>query len=142
MKKADLEAIVRTLNGAGVPFIVVGGIAVIEHGYGRSTYDVGLVVRLTPEFILKAFPALAGIGYLPRVPITAEEFADPEHRRRMITEKRMQVLNFWNDARRETPLDIFVTEPFDFAQEHAKAEAREIAPAWQRGLWRCRRSSR
>ena len=32
MKKADLEAIVRTLNGAGVPFIVVGGIAVIEHG--------------------------------------------------------------------------------------------------------------
>lgn len=40
----------------------------------------------------------------------------------------MQVLNFWNDQHRETPLDIFVTEPFDFADEYDNAEVREVAP--------------
>ncbi len=37
MKKADLEAITNALNQAGVLFLIVGGIAVIEHGYGRNT---------------------------------------------------------------------------------------------------------
>ena len=36
MKVASFEAIVRALNDAKVPFIVVGGIAVNTHGYGRD----------------------------------------------------------------------------------------------------------
>lgn len=128
MKKNDFETIVRALNGADVAFIVVGGIAVIEHGYGRNTYDVDLVVRLTPESVARTFGALAAIGYLPRVPITAEEFAEPEQRRRFVDEKRMQVLTFWSDEHGETPVDIFVTEPFDFSEEYAKAEIREVSP--------------
>ena len=34
MRKEDFEAIARALTEADVRFIVVGGIAVIEHGYG------------------------------------------------------------------------------------------------------------
>ena len=127
MRKTDFEAIVETLNRADVAFIVVGGIAVIEHGYGRNTYDVDLVIRLVPDSILRAFDALTTIGYTPRVPITAEEFAQPEQRRQLIEEKRMKVLNFWSDARRETPLDVFVAEPFDFAEEYLKAATRELS---------------
>jgi len=128
MKKADFEAIAEALNRASVAFIVVGGIAVIEHGYGRNTYDVDLVVRLTPDSVRKAFQALGEIGYAPRVPITAAEFGEAEERRRLIEEKRMQVLNFWSDQHRETPVDIFVSEPFDFAEEYAIAEIREVSP--------------
>ena len=131
MKKGDFDAIVIALNQAEVPFIVVGGIAVVEHGYGRNTYDVDLVIHLVPEPVVRAFAALAAIGYHPRVPITAEEFAQPEARLRLINEKQMKVLNFWADNRRETPLDIFVREPFDFAVEFARAERREILP----GQW-------
>jgi len=128
VKKADFEAIVEALNGARVAFIVVGGIAVIEHGYGRNTYDVDLVIRLVPDSVARTFEALATIGYHPRVPITAEDFAQPERRRSLIEDKHMQVLNFWNDRRRETPLDVFVSEPFDFDQEFGKAETRELSP--------------
>jgi hypothetical protein len=128
VKKADLEAIVQALSHANVAFIIVGGIAVIEHGYGRNTYDLDLVVRLSPDGVMKAFGALASIGYRPRVPITAEQFAQPEERRRLIEEKRMEVLNFWSDDHRETPLDVFVTEPFNFADEYAKTEIRELTP--------------
>ncbi|MDP1675043.1 MAG: hypothetical protein Q8L65_18275 [Burkholderiales bacterium] len=30
----------------------------------------------------------------------------------------MKVLQFWSDAHRETPVDMFVIEPFDFEQEY------------------------
>lgn len=33
----------------------------------------------------------------------------------------MTVLNFWSERHRETPVDVFVTEPFDFDQEYLRA---------------------
>jgi hypothetical protein len=71
---------------------------------------------------------LASIGYAPRVPITAEQFGDAEERRALLDEKQMQVLNFWSDRHRETPVDVFVTEPFDFAAEYDGALLEEMAP--------------
>ena len=89
MKVASFEAIVRALNDAGAPFIVVGGIAVNTHGYGRVTFDVDLVINFEPEQIRRAFSALAAIGYVPSVPIAAEQFADPVCRQDWITGKQM-----------------------------------------------------
>jgi predicted nucleotidyltransferase len=128
MKKASFDAVARALSEANVPFLVVGGIAVIHHGYGRLTQDVDLVIRLEPGVILRAFRALAGIGYHPAVPITAEQFADPALRGRWKREKGMKVLKFWSDLHRETPLDVFIDEPFDFASEYAAADVRESLP--------------
>ena len=128
MTKADFQLIAAALTQADVPFLLVGGLAVVEHGYGRNTYDVDLVIRLTPDAILRAFAAPDRIGYRPRVPINAQQFADPERRRELLETKRMQVLNFWSDEHRETPLDIFVTEPFDFDQEYERSAKREVAP--------------
>lgn len=128
MTKTDFRLIAAALNRAEVPFLVVRGLAVVEHGYGRNTFDVDLVIRLAPQSILRAFDALARIDYRPKVPITAEQFAQPEERQRLLETKRMQVLNFWSDQHRETPLDIFVTEPFDFGHEYEIAGEREVAP--------------
>ena len=33
----------------------------------------------------------------------------------------MQVLQFWSDAHRETPVDMFVSEPFSFDEEYEHA---------------------
>jgi predicted nucleotidyltransferase len=128
MKKSSFDAIARALNDAQVPFLVVGGLAVINHGYGRVTQDVDLVVRLESAVIRNAFRALAGIGYRPAVPISAEQFADPALRAAWRDEKGMKVLKFWSDQHRETPLDVFVTEPFDFPTEYAAADVRETLP--------------
>ncbi len=87
MRLASVEAIARALNDARVPFIVVGGLAVNAHGYGRATEDLDLVVRLLPEAIRNAFGALQAHGYRPRTPVTAEGFSDPRQRSRWIAEK-------------------------------------------------------
>ena len=78
MKLTSFEAIVRTLHGAKVRYLVAGGLAVNAHGYARFTNDVDLVIHLTEADILGAFKALGKIGYRPIVPITAVEFADPK----------------------------------------------------------------
>jgi acyl carrier protein phosphodiesterase len=38
------------------------------------------------------------------------------------------VLKFWSDLHRETPLDVFIDEPFDFPGEYAVADVRESLP--------------
>ena len=121
MKLASFEAIVEALNKAGVRYLVAGGLAVNAHGYLRFTKDVDLVIRLSQKDILAAFSALAAIGYQPKVPITAEQFADSQLRESWIRDKGMVVLNFWSDQHRETPVDVFIREPFDFDVEYQRA---------------------
>lgn len=128
MKLVSIEAITRALDEAGVQFIIVGGLAVVAHGYGRQTQDLDMVIRLQPETVRAAFRALEALGYRPRIPVTAEGFANPEQRARWIAEKGMTVLNFHSDQHRDTPVDMFVTEPFDFAEEYSFAMVEEIAP--------------
>jgi hypothetical protein len=128
LKRTSLEAIVRALNAAAVPFVVVGGVAVIAHGYGRLTQDVDLVIRLDPQSVRRAFEALAGLGYRPLVPVSADGFGDAAQRARWIAEKGMTVLNFHSDRHPETRVDLFVSEPFDFETEHRLALVEELAP--------------
>lgn len=128
MRKSSIESIARALNRANVPFIVVGGLAVVAHGYNRNTQDLDLVIRLEPDSIQRAFGALASLGYRPLVPVTAESFADPAQRARWEVEKGMMVLNFHSDQHRQTPVDLFVREPFDFPSEYDSARVEEVAP--------------
>jgi len=62
----------------------------------------------------------------PLVPITAEQFANPDMRQQWIDVKGMKVLNFFSDQHRETTLDMFVFEPFDFETEYSAAMQGEL----------------
>lgn len=45
MEKNSVEAIVGALNEAGVRYLIVGGMAVVAHGYLRFTADLDLMGR-------------------------------------------------------------------------------------------------
>ncbi len=126
MELRSFEAIMRALNENGVRYVLVGGMAVVAHGHGRMTHDVDLVIQLERENILRAFAALSGLGYQPRIPVTAEAFADPGNRRRWIDEKDMTVLSLYSDRYRTTLVDIFVHEPFDFDDVFAHAHTTDV----------------
>lgn len=128
MRLAAFEAVVAALHGAGVRYLVAGGLAVNAHGYLRLTHDVDLVIQLQPANILPAFEALEGLGYRPTVPVTAEQFIDPVQRARWIREKGMKVLNFHSDRHRPFTVDVFVAEPFDFDAEYEAAMQGEVVP--------------
>jgi hypothetical protein len=126
MKLSSFQAIVQALADAGVRYLVAGGLAVNAHGFLRFTKDVDFVVQLVPDNIRKAFAALASLGYRPTVPVTAEQFSDVIMREGWIRDKGMKVLQFWSDMHRETPVDVFVSEPFPFDEEHARATIKPL----------------
>ena len=126
MKLASFDALVSALQQAGVRYLIAGGLAVNAHGYLRFTKDVDVVVQLVPDNIARAFAVLDGLGYRPLVPVTAAQFADAPTRQGWIRDKGMQVLQFWSDTHRETPVDMFVQEPFDFEDEYAHALAKPL----------------
>lgn len=57
-----LDKIVARLDEIGVPYAVVGGLALFEHGFRRFTEDVDMVV--TQESLAKIHQALEGLGYV------------------------------------------------------------------------------
>ena len=59
---------------------------------------------------------------------TADAFADPRRRAQLIADKGMMVLGFHSERHRDTPVDLFATEPFDFNAEYATALVEEVAP--------------
>jgi hypothetical protein len=137
MEVRSVEAIVRALNTAEVEYLIVGGLAVNAHGYERLTQDVDLVIRLTPQNIIRGLRALGEIGYRMPIPIAPEEFADASNREVWRKEKNMAVLRLWSDLHRRTPVDIFVYEPFQFAEEYPAAKWEEIEPDLKVPIVRC-----
>lgn len=121
MELSAIQEIARSLHVYGVRYVVVGGMAVVAHGYGRMTFDLDLVLKLDPDNILKAFASLAEIGYQPRAPVSPEQFADPAIRHQMIREKGLMVLNLWSERHPGTMVDLFVAEPFNFEQAERDA---------------------
>lgn len=124
MKLSSFEALVSALNTASVRYLIAGGLAVNAYGYLRFTKDVDVVVQLVPDNIERTFAALSNLGYRPMVPITAVQFSDTAQRESWINNKGMKVLQFWSDTHRETPVDVFVIEPFDFNDEFDKSSAK------------------
>jgi predicted nucleotidyltransferase len=127
MRLRDVEAMLGALNDAQVRYLIVGGLAVIAHGYVRLTVDVDIVLNLERDNVLRALNALEGVGYHPLVPVKATAFADEELRESWRKEKQMIVFQMMNLDRPDTRLDIFVTEPFDFDREYLAARWEEVA---------------
>ncbi len=127
MEVRSVEAIVGALNGAGVRYLIVGGLAVNAHGYARLTRDVDLVLKLEAGNCTRGLRALMDIGYQLAIPEDPESFSDPAKREYWRREKNMIVLKLWSDEHRRTPIDIFVYEPFLFDEEYERSSSMEIA---------------
>src|SRR5206468_12465068 len=117
MKVDDIRTIFRALNDADVHYLIVGGLAVVAHGYVRFTQDIDLVIQLERENVLRAMNALTAIGYRPLIPVDAEQFADETLRQQWRDDNGMIVFQMLIAERESTSIDIYVTESFDFDEE-------------------------
>jgi len=125
--KKEVQQIVEVLNNASVRYVVVGGLAVVAHGYLRLTMDVDLVIDLERDNLLRALNALEMVGYKPRLPVTKEQFADAHTRESWARDKNMMVFSLWNPSHvKGIIINVFVKCPFDFADEYAKAKWMEM----------------
>jgi predicted nucleotidyltransferase len=122
MRVSSLEAIFRALNEAQAEYLVVGGVAVIAHGHVRYTHDLDLVLSLSSPRLSNALSALKALGFRPRIPVDALDFANAANRAQWQEEKGMIVFNLFSDQIHDVSIDIFPSEPFDFTVEYARAK--------------------
>jgi len=109
-----VEPVIAALNRANVRYVVVGGLAVVLHGFARLTADIDLIVDLSPAEARKAIDVLVALGFRPRPPVDPYGFADPEVRSAWVREKGMRVFSLHDPANPMRELDLFVEHPIPF----------------------------
>ena len=112
----DYQTIFKELNGLGIDYLLVGGLAVNFHGVPRTTYDIDLMVLLEPENILKLVAKLTQWGYRPKIPIDPKDLADENKRSSWIHEKGMKALNFYSETLPIGEIDIVIDSPIPYKE--------------------------
>src|SRR4051794_2618202 len=57
----DLLDLCRRLNESGARYLVIGGMAIIHHGFSRATEDIDLLVDTAPDNIARIKTAMLGL---------------------------------------------------------------------------------
>jgi len=71
-----MRRLAQRLDAEGIPYAVIGGMALAAHGYIRMTLDVDIL--LTPEGLARFQNKLVGRGYVADFPGAAKSFRDTE----------------------------------------------------------------
>ena len=116
----------KALNDADIRYVVVGGLAVVLHGYARLTVDVDLVVDLDEEQAKKTIDALVEMGLQPRVPVDPIQFADRSIREGWIRDRGMQVFSMFDPSNPMRVVDLFVDHPLPFEDLWARSTKFEL----------------
>lgn len=128
MRKSSIETIIRALEDARARYLVVGGLAVVAHGFVQFTADLNLVLDLEPAALRRALEALGGLGYRPRAPVDLLDFADPAKRAEWARLKDLTVFSLFSPAHPATEIDLFVEMPVDAEAAFRAAVRLELAP--------------
>lgn len=123
------EPVFSALNEAGVRYVVVGGLAVVLHGYPRLTADVDIVLDLEPAAARKAMEALKTLGLKARAPVDPVAFADPSLRESWIAEKGMAVFSLYSPDNPLLILDLFVRAPIPFEELWSRSRTIDLCGA-------------
>ncbi|MEO6583267.1 MAG: hypothetical protein ABIO05_03025, partial [Ferruginibacter sp.] len=71
----DFREFIAALNSCKVSYLLVGGYAVILHGYRRTTGDLDIWVNVTPQNYMRLLKSFSVFG-LPATDLTKENFLE------------------------------------------------------------------
>jgi hypothetical protein len=112
----DFLRLFNTLNASGARYVVVGGLASLLHGVGRTTVDVDIALDFATDSASAAIDALTAGGYRPAVPVAAHELGNPDSRTRWQRDSSMVVFSLWDASNRQPTLDILLDPVVPFAE--------------------------
>lgn len=114
--------LLKNIEHSHIRYLVVGGIAVNLHGIERATKDLDLVVYLERKNLIRFLDLMTHLGFRPKVPVKAVEFADPKKRNEWIKNKNMIVFSFYHERDLMKVIDVFVYHPLPFGPMYKKRE--------------------
>ncbi|OGL72503.1 hypothetical protein A3D72_03350 [Candidatus Uhrbacteria bacterium RIFCSPHIGHO2_02_FULL_57_19] len=108
------ERLLRALSQKGVRYVLCGGMALVLRHIKRDTFDADLAVDLSIENLSCFLDVLKELGWIPKVPVNANELADPEKRVQWQTEKDAKVFTFVLANLPFLSVDVFLSLPIPF----------------------------
>ncbi|OGR95609.1 MAG: hypothetical protein A2V88_14140 [Elusimicrobia bacterium RBG_16_66_12] len=111
---ALFEPVFEALEKSGARYVVVGGVAVVLHGYARMTADLDLVIDWESSTAGKAVSALVALGLRPRAPVDPMGLLDAGTRKTWREEKGMMVFSFTDSKNPMFTVDLFLEPPLPF----------------------------
>jgi predicted nucleotidyltransferase len=118
---SEIEFLLSALTDAGVRYVIVGGVAVVLHGYLRATADLDLILSMEESNLAAALRTLEDLGFHPRAPVPLAAFANASERKRWIEEKNLQVFSLWHSKMPGFEVDLFVETPLPFDDLYSRA---------------------
>jgi hypothetical protein len=123
----QIEEVIGALERASVRYLVVGGVAVVIHGYLRATADLDLVLDPAGGNMKKALSTLRALDFRPRVPIDMMAFTNRETLERWRQERNMHVLSLWSAEMPGFEVDILLDDLLDFEAARERATIAVLA---------------
>jgi predicted nucleotidyltransferase len=129
MQRRSVEVVADVLNRRGARYLLVGGLAVVAHGYLRTTQDIDIILDLDdPGNVRTALEGLRELRYQSVLPVPLEDFVDPARREEWARTKDAKVFRLSSPEHPSTPVDLFVELPFPFAPAYARAMTETLGP--------------
>ena len=72
----DLVFLCSRLNEAGAKYLVIGGFAIIQHGFARATEDVDLLIDVSPENFARVQTAMMALPDGAVREVSADDFRE------------------------------------------------------------------
>jgi hypothetical protein len=106
--------VLSALAEAGVPHVIVGGVAVNLQGVPRFTSDLDLALAVDGESLAKAAVVLETLGLRSRLPVTHDELARPDIVRGWIEDRNLMALTFVDPAEPLREVDLVIASPVPY----------------------------
>lgn len=106
--------ILEELHKNKVRYLIVGGLSVNLYGVPRVTQDIDVVIAMDRENVLRMTSLLKGLGYVPRLPVSPDDLANPDKVKDWIESKNLKAFSFYHKTVNYKVIDIVLVHPLDF----------------------------
>ena len=106
--------ILEGLYKSKVKYLIVGGLSVNLYGVPRVTQDIDIVIAMDRENVLKITSLLKELGYVPRLPVSPDDLANPDKVKDWIENKNLKAFSFYHKNENYKVIDIVLVHPLNF----------------------------
>ncbi len=106
--------ILEGLYKSKVRYFIAGGLSVNLYGVPRVTQDIDIVIAMDRENVLKITSLLKELGYVPRLPVSPDDLANPDKVKDWIENKNLKAFSFYHKNENYKVIDIVLVHSLDF----------------------------
>jgi len=106
--------ILEGLYKSKVRYLIAGGLSVNLYGVPRVTQDIDIVIAMDRENVLKITSLLKELGYVPRLPVSPDDLANPDKVKDWIENKNLKAFSFYHKNENYKVIDIVLVHPLNF----------------------------